>query len=212
MTPPTVNAYYDPSYNTINFPAGIIQPTFFDSSYPMYVNFAGIGMVMGHELIHGFDDQGRQYDGTGMLKQWWTDNVVRAFESRASCLVSQYSKFKVGNNFVNGNLTLGENIADNGGLRAAYDAFVSYEQQNGPGPTLPVTDKSTNQQLFFLAFAQSWCQLISPESAQNLIFIDPHSPAFARVNGPLQNYDKFAAAYNCPVGSSMNPTAKCQLW
>jgi len=212
MTPPTVNAYYDPSYNTINFPAGIIQPTFFNASYPMAMNMGGIGMVMGHELTHGFDDQGRQYDGTGMLRNWWTPASLSRFEERATCLSKQYSEFKIAEDHVDGNLTLGENIADNGGIRIAYRAYKKFVERYGEQPQVPTTPALSNDQLFFLAFAQGWCSITTPQNAKERLITDPHSPPFARVLGPLQNYDKFSEAFKCPIGSKMNPVNKCNMW
>lgn len=133
--------------------AGIIQPTFFSASYPMSMNFGGIGMVMGHELTHGFDDQGRQYDGTGLLRPWWTQQSIDHFTERATCLVNQYSQFKIGEVHVNGNLTLGENIADNGGIRIAFNAYKAWSKTN-TDQILPTTPALTSEQLYFLSFAQ----------------------------------------------------------
>jgi len=176
----------------------------------MAVNYGGIGMVMGHEITHGFDDQGSQYDGYGNLRSWWPKPVVDAFKERAQCFVKQYSNFTVGRFHVNGNLTLGENIADNGGIRLAIDAYRLYTSQNGNEPAL--LQELSNEQLLFLSFAQGWCQLTTPEFAEELVQRDEHSPAFARVLGPLRNLDDFAKAYNCPLGSNMNPANKCLLW
>jgi len=213
MTTPTVNAYYDPSYNTINFPAGIIQPIFFDASYHMAVNFGGIGMVMGHELTHGFDDQGSQYDGSGKLRAWWPPQVVTRFEKESECIVRQYSEFVYNGNHINGNLTLGENIADNGGIRSAYRGYKLYEADNGVDDNIVIPGYN-NDQLFFIAFAQSWCQLLKPEYAYKLITGNEHSLPFARVLGPLTNFDVFGSTFKCPVGSPMNPpdNERCNLW
>jgi len=214
MTPATVNAYYEPTLNTINFPAGILQPTFFNASYPSAMNFGGIGMVMGHELTHGFDDQGRMYDGTGKLTNWWTKASTTNFEERAACLINQYNGFVINDDgdHVNGNLTLGENIADNGGIRSAYFAWKAYIKEHGDDAPVPTSPKLTNDQLFFLAFAQGWCANVRPAYAKVAIKQDVHSPPFARVLGPLQNFDKFAEAFHCKAGSKMNPVKKCVLW
>ncbi|DBA04403.1 TPA: hypothetical protein N0F65_009999, partial [Lagenidium giganteum] len=202
----TVNAYYDPSANKIVFPAAILQPPFYSaSSFPPAADYARIGMVMGHELSHGFDDQGRNYDGNGALRKWWSPSVSEEFNGRAQCLAAQYSTFPVigddghliGN--VNGNLTLGENIADNGGIRLAYRAYqLSRKKSQGP-PT------QEEDQLFFTAFAQNWCEKRSDAYAELLLALDPHSPGNWRVNGPVMNYDRFAKAFQCPLGSPMNP-------
>eukprot|EP00898_Chlorokybus_atmophyticus_P008386 jgi/Chlat1/8549/Chrsp82S07948 len=217
MTPSTVNAYYDPSQNQMVFPAGIIQPVFYNLSYPAAMNYGGIGMVIGHELTHGFDDQGRQFDGTGNMTEWWTKDVEREFTKRADCLANQYSGFTVPGPdeksvHINGNLTLGENIADNGGLKLAYEAYHSYIQEKGAEKQL-LPDLS-NDQLFFLAFAQSWCTLQRPQDAQRQVKTDPHSPARYRVLGPIINNPAFAEAFKCKSGSAMAPSSshRCTVW
>jgi len=214
MTPPTVNAYYAPDLNTINFPAGILQPPFFNFSYPMAVNMAGIGMVMGHEITHGFDDQGSKYDGTGKLNPWWDAETTAKFDERATCLKNQYSQFKVLgiNKYVNGNLTIGENIADNGGIKEAYTALQSYYKKHGEDE--PIHPDISNDQLFFLSYAQDWCQVISEEFADYLLSVDPHSPARARVNLPLRNFPKFGEAFKCKQGAFMRPEPQdvCTVW
>jgi len=217
MTASTVNAYYDPTLNTINFPAGIIQQPFFNASWPMAANFGGIGMVMGHELTHGFDDQGCQYNGTGELVNWWPQSVVDQFKNRTRCIAEQYSKFLVPyssneGDYVNGNLTLGENIADNGGIHLAHNAYQAYFAKKQAEPLPPTNPPISGDQFFFLSFAQNWCSLIRPQTAAQLLRTDVHSPPFARVNGPLQNLQAFADAYQCPSGSPMNPEKKCLLW
>lgn len=210
MTPPTVNAYYDPTYNSINIPAGIVQEPMFSASYPDAANYGGIGMVEGHELTHGFDDQGAQYDGHGKLVNWWTPASAAAFKTRTDCLVNQYEQFKVNGEAVNGTLTLGENIADNGGIKLAYLAWQNQVKRNG---TQPQVDKAvTNEQLFFYSFAQGWCTNMRPGVAKARLLSDPHSPAFARVNGPLANFDMFAKAFQCKSGSKMAPANSCGLW
>ena len=210
MSPPTVNAYYEPSLNSINFPAGILQPPFFHHLYPSAMNYGGIGMVAGHELTHGFDDQGRQYAGNGELIDWWTDTTTQQFQSKATCLINQYSEYIVGSEHLNGNLTLGENIADNGGIRASYNAWKLYETDHGVDEQIDST--ITNDQLFFLSYAQDWCQLISPAYAHLLVSIDPHSPAEARVNYPLRNYEQFADTWQCKSGTFMSPVDRCTIW
>ncbi|MDP2315610.1 MAG: M13 family metallopeptidase [Pseudomonadota bacterium] len=207
MSPPTVNAYYDPSMNEMAFPAGILQAPFFDRSYPAVMNYGSIGMVMGHELTHGFDDQGRKFDGDGKMVEWWAPEVSARFEERAACVERQYSGFTVQEGInVNGALTLGENIADIGGYRAAYRA---YKAQQAPSANVPGL---TDDQLFFVAAAQSWCVVASPEIEKMRALSDPHSPPRYRVNGPLQNLPEFAAAFGCAEGTPMRPANACEVW
>jgi putative endopeptidase len=214
MTPFEVNAYYDPLWNQIVFPAGIMQGAFFNRTWPDFVNLAGIGMVMGHEITHGFDDQGSQFDKTGRLLDWWSPETKAAFQERTACVVNQYSAYNPGGGMpnVNGNLTLGENIADNGGLRAAYAAFARQNvTQKDRDEILQVFGMSP-EQLFFLSFGQSWCSIYTPANLHMRLLVDPHSPNMFRVNGPVSNMPEFAQAFNCPAGSPMNPTTKCSVW
>lgn len=219
----TVNAYYDPSANKMVFPAAILQQPFYSAkSYPPAANYARIGMVMGHELSHGFDDQGRDYDGNGALREWWSPSVATDFTTRAQCLASQYSRFEVTSSvdgslmgYVNGNLTLGENIADNGGIHLSYQAYVL--SRNVTKASDEVSDGDEDSELadarvFFTAFAQDWCEKRTPGYAELLRLMDPHSPGKWRVNGPLTNFDTFAEVFQCPAGSPMNPTKKCIIW
>ncbi len=211
MTPQTVNAYYSPLFNEIVFPAGILQPPFFHKDFPSALAYGGIGMVVGHELTHGFDDQGRKFDPKGMLVEWWEPEVAKKFEERAQCVVDQYEKFEVEPGVqVNGRLTLGENIADIGGLKQGYDAYKAWEKRNG-GPSSSV-GSLTPEQLFFVAHAQVWCSLITPEQARLRITTDPHAPGEFRVVGPIQNHPGFAPAFKCAAGTPMNPAAKCEVW
>eukprot|EP00164_Ancoracysta_twista_P000519 GFYU01000694.1.p1 GENE.GFYU01000694.1~~GFYU01000694.1.p1 ORF type:complete len:734 (-),score=261.49 GFYU01000694.1:776-2977(-) len=216
MTPPTVNAYYDPSLNEMVFPAGILQPPFYNLDFPDAMNYGGIGMVMGHELTHGFDDQGAQYDGTGTLRSWWPKEIVDKFNERATCLQKQYDSYTVSDDkgtvlgHVNGLLTLGENIADNGGIRLGFGAFQKHVNDHGEEPQL--VDFLTNEQLYFVAFAQNWCTVRTDEFTLARLKTDPHSPSEHRVNGPLRNYDQFAKAFKCDAGTHMNPKDKCILW
>jgi len=207
----TVNAFYSDSENTITFPAGIMQPPFYGEDFPMSMLFGGIGMVIGHEITHGFDDQGRKYDTEGNNAPWWSDSDVRNYENLAQCYRDQYSEQKIAGLHVNGNLTLGENIADNGGIKASYMAFENWQANNGEEQILPGLGLS-HPQLFFVNFAQGWCNLITEEGARDRILTDPHSPASVRVRLPVSNSEKFAEAYGCPVGSPMNPAKKCHLW
>jgi predicted metalloendopeptidase len=212
MTPPTVNAYYNPLNNEMVFPAGILQPPFFSKDFPAAMNYGGIGMVMGHELTHGFDDQGRKFDPQGKLAEWWEPSVSAKFEDRASCIDKQYSGYEVQPDLhLNGKLTLGENIADNGGIRQAFTAYKAYEGKH-PGMEKPAIDGMTNDQLLFVAFAQTWCSLATPEIERVLVTVDPHSPPRFRVNGPLSNYSQFAETFQCAAGTPMHPTNPCEVW
>ena len=212
MTPPTVNAYYNPLNNEMVFPAGILQPPFFSKDFPTVMNYGGMGMVMGHELTHGFDDEGRKFDEKGQLTEWWAPSVADKFETRASCIEKQYGDYEVQPGMkLNGKLTLGENIADNGGIKQAYVAYKAYEAAH-PEAAQPAVDGLTNDQLFFVAFAQTWCSLATPEIERVLVKVDPHSPPRFRVNGPLSNYPKFGDAFQCKEGAPMRPANACEVW
>lgn len=214
--PATVNAFYDPQKNQIMFPAGILQPPFYHKNYPDYLNYGGIGYVIGHEITHGFDDSGRMYDKTGKLNQWWTDIAINNFRGKAECIQSQYGNYTVkeANMNLNGKLTLGENIADNGGIRESYVAYRKLVQDKHKGKEeqkLPGLELNPDQ-LFFLNAAQVWCGIIRPKEAVRRVMIDSHSDARSRVIGPLQNFDQFSKAFNCQPGTVMNPTNKCVVW
>lgn len=211
MTPPTVNAYYTPTKNQIVFPAGILQGPFYDMENPNSLNFGGIGVVMGHELTHAFDDQGREYDLHGNLHQWWNDATIERFKNRTECFVEQYNQYQVQGRNINGRQTLGENIADNGGLKAAYHAYLSMPKSYKDQLPLPGLNL-THRQLFFLNFAQVWCSAITSEAMTLQIEKDSHSPPRYRVIGPLSNLPEFAMEFNCPKDSKMNPIHKCEVW
>ncbi|KAG9260766.1 endothelin-converting enzyme 1 [Astyanax mexicanus] len=211
MTPPTVNAYYNPTKNEMVLPAGILQAPFYSRAWPKALNFGGIGVVMGHELTHAFDDQGREYDKDGNLRSWWKNSSVEAFKRQTRCMVEQYSNYSVNNEPLNGKHTLGENIADNGGLKAAYKAYVNWIQKNGEEATLPALGM-TNHQLFFVGFAQVWCSVRTPESSHEGVITDPHSPSRFRVIGTISNSHDFSKHFNCKADSPMNPKRKCELW
>ena len=209
MTPPTVNAYYEPSLNEMVFPAGILQPPFFNRAAVKPVNYGAIGMVMGHELTHGFDDQGRQFDAKGNLRDWWSAPVGKEFETRAQCVVDQYNGYvAVDDLHLNGKLTLGENIADLGGLKLAHAAYV----KGRGGAAAQKVGKWTDDQLFFLGTAQAWCMKMRPETARMKVTVDPHSPARFRVDGPLSNLPEFANAFQCKPGDKMVRKAQCTVW
>jgi putative endopeptidase len=213
MTPPTVNAYYSGSYNEIVFPAGILQPPFFDKSMDDAVNMGGIGVVIGHELTHGFDDQGRKYDPQGNLRDWWTEQDGKEFEKRVSCVADEYSSFiAVDDLHLNGRLTLGENTADNGGARIALAALRHMIAEDKTGKLGQKIDGYTPEQRFFLGFGRIWCQKRSPELARTLVNTDPHSPGRYRVDGVVQNMPEFQQAWSCKTGQPMVAANACRVW
>lgn len=211
MTPPSVNAYYNPLLNEIVFPAGILQAPFFHRDFPRAMNFGGIGMVMGHELTHGFDDMGSKFDPQGKLEQWWEDEAVRRFAQRTACVEELYSGYELHPDlYVNGSLTLGENIADLGGIKEAYAAYRLYVDEHGEEE--PLIEELTSDQLFFVSFAQTWCQKSTTEADRMQVASNPHSPARFRVIGPLSSLPKFAETFSCAEGAAMNPTDRCEVW
>jgi len=218
MTPPTVNAYYNPPQNNINFPAGILQPPFYDVAKDPAVNFGGIGVVIGHEMTHGFDDQGAKYDLHGNVKVWWTDEDLSKFKERTECTAKEYDGFEVapGQN-LNGHLTLGENTADNGGIRIAYQALLATLAKEGaagePGYVDGKRDDYTPAQRFFISFGQVWCENRTEQSARVAAKTDPHSAGRWRTNGTVQNFDEFGKAFGCKVGQPMMPASGgCRTW
>ncbi|XP_072387563.1 endothelin-converting enzyme homolog isoform X2 [Diabrotica undecimpunctata] len=211
MPPSTVNAYYTPTKNQMVFPAGILQNPFYDSSFPPSLNYGGMGVVMGHELTHGFDDQGREFDKFGNLNHWWKNKTIEKFKQRTKCVVDQYNKYQVNGKNINGNQTLGENIADNGGLKAAYHAYLRL-MENQPEPQELPGLLLNHKQLFFVAFAQVWCSAATKEATLLQIEKDSHSPAQFRVIGALSNLKEFSEEFQCKPGSKMNPTNKCEVW
>ncbi len=212
MSPPTVNAYYDPSMNNINFPAGILQPAFYDKTAPEQVNYGHIGAVVGHELTHGFDDQGSQFDGYGNLKDWWTPEDKKQFNTRTACIVNEYDGFvAVDSLHVNGALTLGENTADNGGIRLAYMAMEAYAAQHNIDLAKKMGNFTPEQQ-FFIGYAQNWCTNARPAFIRMLVQTDPHSPDQFRANGVVRNMPEFAHAFSCKKGAPMAPVDRCRVW
>lgn len=211
-SPQTVNASYSPTHNEMWFPAGILQPPFFDADYPMAMNFGGIGMVSGHELTHGFDDNGRKYDGSGMLREWWDESAVKNFESRVKCVGEAYGAQEVEPGLtINPELTMGENIADLGGLAQTFAAYRTWAKENG-GDTKPHVEGLTNEQLVFVAFAQVWCSNITNEALRVRIATDPHSPSRYRVNVPATHTPEFAEVFACTPGEPMAPNNRCEVW
>jgi putative endopeptidase len=214
MTPPTVNAYYNSSNNEIVFPAGILQPPFFDRAIDDAVNFGGIGVVIGHEYTHGFDDQGSKFDAQGNFENWWTADDLKAFQERTDCIAKEYEGFVPvkdpvsGDVHLNGKLTLGENTADNGGLRVSYAAL----QKALAGKPRTKIDGFTPEQRFFLGFANVWCQNVTEQAARQLAQTDPHSPGEFRVNGSVGNMAEFAQAFGCKAGQPMVRKDACRAW
>jgi putative endopeptidase len=211
MPPAIVNAYYNSSVNEMVFPAGILQPPYFSADFPMAMNFGGIGMVMGHELTHGFDDQGRKFDAKGVLREWWEPSASTKFNERAQCVETLYAKIEVLPGVkLNGKLTLGENIADFGGIKAAYSGYKEWQANKRE---MPLIQGLSNDQLFFLGFAQGWCTLSTDESQKLLATIDSHSPPRERVNVPLAHFPGFWDAWQCKAGTPMNAgDAACEVW
>ena len=213
MTPPTVNAYYSGNYNEIVFPAGILQPPFFDKNMDDAVNFGGIGLVIGHELTHGFDDRGRKYDPQGNLRDWWTTEDAKEFEKRVSCIADEYSNFVAVDDLkLNGRLTLGENTADNGGARVSLMALEHMIAEDKTGKESQKIDGYTPQQRFFLGFARVWCEKRRPEYERNQVLTNPHSPGKWRVNGVVQNMPEFQQAWGCKAGQPMVSANACRVW
>jgi endothelin-converting enzyme/putative endopeptidase len=216
MSPPTVNAYYNPQMNDINFPAGILQPPFFDPSQDDAANYGAVGSIIGHELTHGFDDEGRQFDGKGNLEDWWTSADAKQFTERAACVVKEYDGFiGVDDLHVNGKLTLGENIADLGGLKLVFLAYLERAQKSG----VDLTQKGsaeygglTPEQQFFVAHGQNWCQNNRPENLRLRMQTDGHSPEEFRANGVVLNLSEFRRVFACKLGQPMAPANRCTIW
>jgi endothelin-converting enzyme/putative endopeptidase len=209
MTPPTVNAYYNPLENNINFPAGILQPPFFNKGADEAVNFGAAGAVVGHELTHGFDDQGRRFDAGGNMREWWTPADGKSFEERATCVANQYGNYTaVADVKVNGRLTLGENVADNGGVRLAWMALMEMLKTKRLG----TADDFTPEQRFFVGWGQMWCENRSDEIARLHAQTNPHSPGKYRANGVVSNMPEFAKAFSCPATATMVGQPVCRVW
>ena len=212
LTPQTVNAYYNPLSNQITFPAAILQPPFFDANADAAVNYGAIGAVIGHEMGHGFDDQGSQFGPSGKFENWWTPEAKEKFKARTAALVAQYDKYEAvpGTN-VKGGLTLGENIGDLGGVEAAYGAYKRYQAKHGAAP---VIDGLTGDQRFFLAYAQAWQAKLREDTARNRASVDPHSPPYFRVNGIVRNVDAWYAAFGVKPGDKLYlaPEQRVHIW
>lgn len=212
MTPPTVNAYYNPSMNDINFPAGILQAPLYDPAATDAENYGHIGAVVGHELTHGFDDEGAKFDGAGDLSDWWTPQDEKKFNAMTDCEVKEYGSFTAIDDLkLNGKLTVGENTADNGGLRIAYLAFLADAKRKGIDLAVKQDGYSAAQQ-FFLAYAQNWCGGVRPEQLRVQVQTDVHSPDRFRINGVVQNMQEFGQAFGCKTGQPMMPANTCHVW
>jgi putative endopeptidase len=210
MSPPTVNAYYDPQRNHMVFPAGILQPPFYDVKSATAVNLGAIGMVVGHELTHGFDDEGSQYDAKGNLSNWWADDVGKLFQEKTACVADQYDAYEVlPGVHLNGHLTLGENIADLGGMKLAFAASRALRKDEAQQS---VAGGFSEDQQFFLAVGQAWCAKTRPEFDRMMVQVNPHSPPRFRVRGPLSDLPEFAEAFSCPAGAPMRAKKACEVW
>lgn len=213
-SPVTVNAFYSLQKNQISFPAGILQPPYYSIEQPRSMNYGGIGFMMGHEITHGFDDRGREYNKDGNLQDWWTVEAADIFKGKAQCLIQQYGTFvspEAGLN-VDGVLTQGENIADNGAVKQAFRAYRQWVAEVGSEEPLLPGLNYTHDQLFFINLAQIRCGLQRPESAQDDLQTGVHSPNRFRVIGSLMNFDEFSRVFSCPLNSYMNPAKKCSIW
>jgi endothelin-converting enzyme/putative endopeptidase len=209
MTPPTVNAYYDPQMNDINFPAGVLQPPAFDPTSDAAPNYGDTGGTIGHELTHGFDDEGRQFDAHGNLRDWWTPEDAKEFVKRASCISNQYSTYTIIDDIkINGKLTLGEDVADLGGLILAYAAW----KEDTKGQDLQPMDGLTPEQRFFVGYGQSWCGESRDETKRMRATVDPHSPEKYRTNGVVSNMPEFQEAFHCKAGAPMVNENRCRVW
>jgi endothelin-converting enzyme/putative endopeptidase len=213
MTPPTINAYYSSQLNTINFPAGILQPPYFDSQMEDAVNYGSIGMVIGHELTHGFDDEGRKFDAQGNLRDWWTAADAKAYEQRGECIANEYTQeIPEAGVKQNGHLTQGEDTADNGGLRLAFMATTNKLQSEGKSVDAKDADGWTPRQKFFLSYANEWCQQYRPELMRTAVLTNPHSIPKYRVNNVVSNMPEFQQAFSCKKGSPMVRANQCRVW
>jgi endothelin-converting enzyme/putative endopeptidase len=213
MTPPTINAYYDSQLNTINFPAGILQPPYFDSSMEDAVNYGAIGMVIGHEITHGFDDQGRKFDGQGNLRDWWTPADAKAYDQRGECIADEYTEeIPEAGVKQNGHLTQGEDTADNGGLRLAFMALTNKLRDQGKSVDAKDADGWTPRQKFFASYAISWCEQVRPEFMRTQVLTNPHSIPKYRVNNVVSNMPEFQEAFSCKKGTPMVRANQCRVW
>jgi len=217
--PAVVNAFYSPPANQICFPAGILQAPFFDAKVPKYLNYGGIGAVIGHEITHGFDDQGKQYDKDGVFYDddepgLWTNATIQKYKSRAQCIINQYTNYNVKQVDMNliGEQTQGENIADNGGVKESFGAYQRWVAKNGPEKALPGLEQFTPNQMFFINYGQVWCTKWRSETLRQRILTGVHSPGEFRIIGPTSNFPEFAKAFKCKANTANNPDNKCAVW
>ncbi|HEY1463673.1 MAG TPA: M13 family metallopeptidase [Terriglobales bacterium] len=213
MTPPTVNAYEDSQTNTINFPAGILQPPFFDGSQISAVNFGGIGVVIGHEIIHGYDDEGRKFGADGNLRDWWTAADAKNYEERGKCISDEYTQdIPEAGVKQNGKLSLGEDTADNGGIHISLAALQDTLKADGKGLDSPAGNGLTELQTYFLSYANIWCGELRPEAARTAVLSQGHSLGHYRVNNVVGNMSEFAHAFGCHAGQPMVHENACRVW
>jgi membrane metallo-endopeptidase-like protein 1 len=215
LPPTVVNAFYEPSTNAISFPAGILQTPYFNKDAPKYLNYGGIGMVIGHEMTHGFDDDGRQYDKDGNKVPWWSNTTIDNFNERKQCIIEQYSNYTVAqiNKKLNGDQTQGENIADNGGIKSSFYAYQKWAKDNGNvDKRLPGLSKYSPEQMFFIGYAHGWCAKMTDEYALNRVLTDVHSIPQFRVLGPLSNFVEFDRVFSCTPGQGSSRVQKCAVW
>eukprot|EP00833_Pecoramyces_ruminatium_P008410 jgi/Orpsp1_1/1182442/evm.model.c7180000081279.1 len=218
MNPHEVNAYYRPTANSINFPAGIFQPPYYSPNVPDYLTYGGIGAVIGHELLHSLDDSGKQFDEHGDLHKWWDESTESKFKELTQCFIEQYDSYYIDEeDHVNGKLTLNENLADNGGVARAFEAWELSKSKNPEkakenNKKLPGLTEFTPEQLFFISFGQDWCSKMRPGYAKQIVKTNEHSPANFRVIGVISNSEQFAKTFNCPANTKMNPDKKCLIW
>uniref|UniRef100_T1KHZ6 Peptidase M13 C-terminal domain-containing protein n=3 Tax=Tetranychus urticae TaxID=32264 RepID=T1KHZ6_TETUR len=211
--PAIVNAFYNPLENKIQLPAALLQGVFFEKDRPYYLNFASFGFLIGHEITHGFDERGKQFDETGNLQDWWDNETDSRFRKKIQCMIDQYDGYSVDelNMTLSGDLSKGENMADNGGLKLALKAYESWAKGRPQEPPLPGLE-FTPDKLFWIGAANFWCEKQSKSALQNQLLRDEHSPGRFRVIGPMSNIPEFSATFNCPLGSKMNPIRKCSVW
>ncbi|KAJ8668211.1 hypothetical protein QAD02_009874 [Eretmocerus hayati] len=209
-----VNAYYSTSDNSIEFPAGILQGTYFNAKRPRYTNYGAIGTIIGHEITHGFDDMGSQFDKEGKATDWWKNKTKTEFLKRVQCVIDQANNYTVSGTSlkINGINTQGENLADYGGIKVAYLAYNEWKKHHGEEQSLPGLQNYSSKQMFWISAAHMWCDAIRPESIELIINMGSHSPNEFRINGPLSNLPEFARDFNCSLGSKMNPRGKCTVW
>jgi endothelin-converting enzyme/putative endopeptidase len=213
MTPPTVNAYEDPTSNTINFPAGILQPPFFEAGQVDAVNYGAIGMVIGHEIIHGYDDQGRKFDAQGNLRDWWTKEDAENYDRRDACITDEYTQdVPEAGVKQNGKLSAGEDTADNGGIHIALGGLKKKLAAEGKDLDTMTKDNLTELQTFFLSYAHVWCGELRPEAARTAVLSQGHSLDRYRVNNVVSNMAEFAHAFGCKAGQKMVRANACRVW